>query len=449
MTTTPEQIDKWRKASSEHQRLEFKEAKNQFHSRKLHEYCVAIANEGGGHLLLGVADKPPRPIVGTQAFPNPVKTEEKVFQKLRFRVEIEEVNHPEGRVLVFKIPPRPPGSPHHLDGKYLMRSGSALVPMTPDRLRSIFAKSPPEWSHPLSTEDAVASLKRYIADPRYQIRLSDLIEQTVEQIIEVTSGEEFKVQNAPDPDRKSITARVRSYETACSTLLAMAIVGGRWADEEHYHVWQRALQRLGWTSPTVGNDILIGLKKYPATLLLYALGLGAVEANRLWFLGSLLGTTIRRKHLEDKAAVRYLPPFRMFSDVFPDNGGAMKELLEGMDRRVAPLNDWIHDALRSYAEGIIPDDDRYTLIFDKLEILIALNYAHKTKLPPGSNQASPGAFENRSINRDRIIQEIEESLSEKQDESPFVTSKIFGDTFEECQQGLVPFKQFISSLHLF
>jgi hypothetical protein len=43
--TTPEQIDLWRQAPSEHQRLEFKEAKAQFDSRRLHEYCVALANE--------------------------------------------------------------------------------------------------------------------------------------------------------------------------------------------------------------------------------------------------------------------------------------------------------------------------------------------------------------------------------------------------------------------
>ncbi len=33
MTATPEQIDLWRQAPSEHQRLEFKEARQQFDSR--------------------------------------------------------------------------------------------------------------------------------------------------------------------------------------------------------------------------------------------------------------------------------------------------------------------------------------------------------------------------------------------------------------------------------
>ena len=157
MTTTPQQIDLWRKASSEHKRLEFKEAQNQFDSRKLCEYCVAIANEGGGHLLLGIADKPPRAVVGTQAFPNPVDTEEKVFQKLQFRVDIEEVDHPEGRVLVFDIPPRPRGTAYALDGKYLMRSGSALVAMTEDRLRRIFAESAPDWNQSAHDPDLVAA----------------------------------------------------------------------------------------------------------------------------------------------------------------------------------------------------------------------------------------------------------------------------------------------------
>lgn len=145
MATTPEQIDLWRKSPSEFQRLEFKEAKNQFDNHRLYEYCIALANEGGGRLLLGVADKPPRPVVGTQAFRDPVAMAEKMFQAIGFRVDIEEVTHPDGRVLVFHIPSRPRGTAYHLDGKYLMRSGEALVPMSEDQLRRIFAEGGPDW----------------------------------------------------------------------------------------------------------------------------------------------------------------------------------------------------------------------------------------------------------------------------------------------------------------
>ncbi|MEZ6139336.1 MAG: ATP-binding protein [Zavarzinella sp.] len=143
--TTIQQIDYWRNAPSEHQHLEFKEAKTQFDNRKLFKYCVAIANEGGGYLLLGIEDAPPRKVVGTLAFNNPVEMASKLFRTLGFRVDIEEVAHPDGRVLVFHIPSRPLGTVYDFEGSYLMRAGEELVPMSEDRLRLIFAEGQPDW----------------------------------------------------------------------------------------------------------------------------------------------------------------------------------------------------------------------------------------------------------------------------------------------------------------
>jgi hypothetical protein len=133
-----QQIDAWRSAKSETEHLEFKEAKNQFSFDDLLCYCVAIGNEGGGHLLLGISDKPPRHVVGTSAYPSVGKVAEQLLNKLHLRVDIEEVNHPDGRVLVFDIPPRPFRHPLEVDGTYYMRSGGSLVAMTPDQLKKIF-----------------------------------------------------------------------------------------------------------------------------------------------------------------------------------------------------------------------------------------------------------------------------------------------------------------------
>lgn len=145
MAKTVQQIDAWRAARSEHQRLEFKEAKTQYDNRKLYKYCVALANEGGGHLLLGIEDQPPRRVVGTAAFNDPVAMASKMFEMLGFRVDLEEVAHPGGRVLVFHIPSRPLGTVYDFEGAYLMRAGEELVPMSEDRLRAIFAEGQPDW----------------------------------------------------------------------------------------------------------------------------------------------------------------------------------------------------------------------------------------------------------------------------------------------------------------
>src|SRR3990167_5978692 len=137
---TLEKLAEWLAVPHEHEHLEFKEAKQHYDDEKLLRYCVAFANELGGHLVLGVRNNIPRKVVGTSAFPNLGAVKSYVLHKLHFRVEIYELTHPDGRVLVFEIPPRPIGRPQGLDGTYLMRSGEELVPMSPDQLQRIFAE---------------------------------------------------------------------------------------------------------------------------------------------------------------------------------------------------------------------------------------------------------------------------------------------------------------------
>lgn len=153
MTITPEQIDLWRSVRSETQNLEFKEAKTQFDNTKLYKYCVATANEGGGYLVLGVSNKPPRSVVGSAAFNDSITMAAKLFNAVGFRVEIKEVQHPDGRVVVFHIPSRPKGTAYHFEGSYLMRSGEELVPMSEDQLRKIFAEGQPSWLEEIAKKD--------------------------------------------------------------------------------------------------------------------------------------------------------------------------------------------------------------------------------------------------------------------------------------------------------
>ena len=82
----------------EHEHLEFKAAQNQYSKEKLFQYCVALANERGGNLVMGVTDERPREIVGTQSFPNLERIKKDILDALDFRVNIYEILIPEGRV---------------------------------------------------------------------------------------------------------------------------------------------------------------------------------------------------------------------------------------------------------------------------------------------------------------------------------------------------------------
>ena len=295
--------------------------------------------------------------------------------------------------------------------------------------------------HPLSTEVAVASLKRYLPNPEHRIRFVDLIDATVEQVINATSGEDFGVQVAPTPTRELVSLRLRRYESACSTLLAMAPIGGFWAEDDHYHGWGRALERLGTTPFIGGNNVWITSTTYPGRLLLYALGLGAVESGRLQFLNRIFKTSVH-----DHARGNYeVAALTALFDVYQTARLPWNQLLEGMDNRYQALNDWVHDALRQPLKSLIPDDNRYDLTFDKLEILIALGFGAldgKSRRP----WFPMGAFFYRWENRERIIAEFTNSISESGGDSAFVRCGIFGDNPEDCLKALQDLEGFTSAV---
>ena len=155
---TLDQLKTYLDAPSENEHLEFKEARNHFDFEKLVKYCVALANEGGGKVILGVTDDRPRKVVGTQAFQNLERTKAGLFERLHLRIDAQELLHPKGRVLVFHIPPRPRGVPIEYKGAYWMRSGEDLVPMTPDMLRRIFDEATLDFSAEICPGASLADL---------------------------------------------------------------------------------------------------------------------------------------------------------------------------------------------------------------------------------------------------------------------------------------------------
>src|ERR1039458_5527492 len=145
MSATLAELDVWL-SEPEAERLEFKEAKSNFHFGTLTKYCAALANEGGGKIILGVTDRRPRRVVGSTAFEEPGRTVAGLIHRLGIQITSEEILHANGRVLVFHVPPRPVGVPIQYEGVFWSRAGDELRPLSPDRLRRAFQESGPDFS---------------------------------------------------------------------------------------------------------------------------------------------------------------------------------------------------------------------------------------------------------------------------------------------------------------
>ncbi len=84
MEIDTKQIEQWLQAE-EVEHLEFKAARNDFGYNKLLDYCGAMANEGGGWLVLGVTNHRPREVCGTRAFPNLNEKKHELLRALHLR----------------------------------------------------------------------------------------------------------------------------------------------------------------------------------------------------------------------------------------------------------------------------------------------------------------------------------------------------------------------------
>jgi hypothetical protein len=128
---------------------EFKEAKSNFHFDKLGEYFSALSNEANlkdrpcAWFVFGITDQPPRRIVGSQYRPNRADLDH-LKQEIAAQttngitfLDIHELNLPEGRVILFQIPPACRGVPTAWKGHYYGRNGDSIGPLNLQEIEHI------------------------------------------------------------------------------------------------------------------------------------------------------------------------------------------------------------------------------------------------------------------------------------------------------------------------
>lgn len=152
-------------AEHESERIEFKDwrssfsilGEGKFENRRhcLLGYCVALGNEGGGYVLIGV--KNDGTIVGTNALlAHDVK--QQIYQKTGQKIEIEEVFDGDNKVMVIRIPSRPMGTLLGFAGAPLMRIGDSLEIMSNAEQTRILLEGQDDFSARICEASSMASV---------------------------------------------------------------------------------------------------------------------------------------------------------------------------------------------------------------------------------------------------------------------------------------------------
>lgn len=146
MTMTPERANRQPVAGMEGEYLEFDPTGNHHDIERLADYCAALANEGGGHVELGVTDEPSECVGEASGFEIPERIVAGLYDRIGLRVTFDEAQRSNGHLLRFHVPSRPLGQAVSHKGRYLVRADDQLVPMPFEDMKKIMAEDTPDWT---------------------------------------------------------------------------------------------------------------------------------------------------------------------------------------------------------------------------------------------------------------------------------------------------------------
>ena len=111
-------------------------------------YVIALCNEGGGRLVIGMHDNYPHRVTGTRQAQDAIgQLESDIYRDTTIRPEIYELYDEEmHRVLVIEVPSRPIGKVFKFEDVPLMRVGEELKPMSDAMYLKILQESEPDFS---------------------------------------------------------------------------------------------------------------------------------------------------------------------------------------------------------------------------------------------------------------------------------------------------------------
>ncbi|QGG55055.1 SIR2 family protein [Paenibacillus sp. B01] len=296
--------------------------------------------------------------------------------------------------------------------------------------------------HPLSAKVAVANLKRYIADDRFNIKLHDLV---LEEALRAHSLSQESSGSLRESFSNEILARrLAKYETDNSILIELMATGAYWGKPSHSSIWSKAFQIISDTKQHDGLVIWLNLQLYPTLLITYASGIAALASNNLSHLKHILiGTPIpsNRRNGDEYPLCLVASSPRIFEQ-------ELGKHIPGLERRRTPVSDHLFNVLREPLMGLIPRDSEYQKLFVRFEYYFALIHADLLERDRGDDRfwGPIGQFGWR-YEMDAIQMVLNREIEQLNDKHPLLLANFFDSSIERLLKVKKGIDNIVGNLH--
>lgn len=281
-------------------------------------------------------------------------------------------------------------------------------------------------------------IKEYLSDPRYRIKLHDLVAQVLREVLLVTTKDNFAVQGT-NWSLEEFTRRLKEYEDVVENLQSISCCISYWGQQEHVPILKMALTRLtDRLESQSGVVVWLALRWYPIIQLLYSAGISALAAEKYENLAAMLLTKVGSSHSRRASTELTLSVGEAILDL--ERSDAFKQL-PGHERHYVPRSEYLFKLLQPMLDDLLFLGRDYEQAFDRFEVLFALVHADLAQIERSHIWGPIGRFGWKFHNDDAnpLKDVISEAERQKESWGPLKAGLFGGDysRFENVASGYI------------
>lgn len=244
--------------------------------------------------------------------------------------------------------------------------------------------------------DRAAAMKKHtkerVVDPTRRIELDDLVNREVNRVTRLLNDPERlsgPVGKSREEQIVNLAERAETLWESTRPFCESLAVAARWGDAENLAVWANGIRAFVQSSLKIesGNQALLSQRHLPGVLSLMTAALAAGSTRKWMNLKALtVDPTVRdSSDASPRSLLEATDPRRIFGEELVPNtlarGATSKiahsDALSEIDARRfgkyhTPTAEWLHAILHPIFNDQWPDDESYSVEFDRAEVLLGV-----------------------------------------------------------------------------
>jgi hypothetical protein len=220
-------------------------------------------------------------------------------------------------------------------------------------------------SHPLSTDLAVAKVKKYLSEEKYSIKLHDLVMKELDRVCLELSSDRFETKPQLEVTHEFYIKRIHEYEELMSTLIKISITLVYHDNGKCSNLIKNIIERVMEYPRNYGLDALIYLQQYPALLLADSIGVVSLYSHNY----DALATIFLKSQCYDSITFLRKKKINLLEELY------RYSLLRALkNTEISNPENYIVKIIGKYIDEYLPSNSRYEDVFDTFEYLIGMIY---------------------------------------------------------------------------